>query len=84
MTVFTAFLKVLNKCKITIIIYTIMLILFGVFNMQTSENNTNFVASKPDVLIINQDKEEGITKNLIEYIQENSEIVELKEGQRNE
>lgn len=79
MTVFTAFLKVLNKCKITIIIYTIMLILFGVFNMQTSENNTNFVASKPDVLIINQDKEEGITKNLIEYIQENSEIVELKE-----
>ncbi len=78
MTVFRTFLKVLNKCKVPIIMYTVMLIFFGGFNMQTSENSTNFVASKPDILIINQDKEEGITKNLINYIEENSKIIEIK------
>ena len=53
MTVFKTFLKVLNKNKFVIILYTIILLLFGGINMQTSENSTNFVASKPDVLIIN-------------------------------
>lgn len=78
MTVFKTFLKVLNKCKVPIIMYTVILIFFGGFNMQTSENSTNFEASKPDILIINQDEEEGITKNLIDYIEENSEIIDIK------
>lgn len=82
MTVFRAFLKVLNKCKVPIIMYTVMLIFFGGFNMQTSENSTNFVASKPDILIINKDKEEGITKNLIEYIKENSNIKEIENNEQ--
>lgn len=77
MIVFKTFLKVLNKCKVPIIMYTVILIGFGGFNMQTSENNMNFVASKPDILIINQDEEVGITKNLIDYIKENSNIVEV-------
>ena len=34
MIVFKTFLKVLNKCKMTIILYTVMLIVFGVLNMQ--------------------------------------------------
>ena len=78
MIVFKTFLKVLNKCKVPIIMYTVFLIAFGGFNMQTSENSTNFVASKPDILIINQDKEVGITQNLIEYIKNNSNIVDVK------
>lgn len=82
MIVFKTFLKVLNKCKAPIIMYTVILIFFGAFNMQTSENSTNFVASKPDVLIINQDKEEGITKNLIEYIKENCNIKEIKNDEQ--
>lgn len=82
MTVFRAFLRVLNKGKATIILYTIILIFFGIFNMQTSENSTNFVASKPDILIINQDKEEGITKNLMDYLKENSQIIEIKEEEQ--
>ena len=76
MIVFKTFLKVLNKCKMTIILYTVMLIVFGVLNMQTSDSSTNFVASKPDVLIINNDKDEGITKDLIKYITDNSNIIE--------
>ena len=41
MTVFKAFLKVLNKCKVPIILYTVLLIGFGGFNMQTSDNSTD-------------------------------------------
>ena len=70
MTVFKTFLKVLNKAKAPIIMYTVFLIFFAGFNMQTSENSTNFVASKPDILIINQDKEEGITENKYCYKEE--------------
>lgn len=80
MIVFKTFLKVLNKCKMTIILYTVMLIVFGVLNMQTSDSSTNFVASKPDVFIINNDKDEGITKDLIKYITDNSNIIELDDS----
>lgn len=81
MIVFKTFLKVLNKCKMTIILYTVMLIVFGALNMQTSDSSTNFVASKPDVLIINNDKDEGITKDLIKYITDNSNIIEIDDSE---
>ena len=81
MTVFKTFLKILNKNKFIIILYTMFLIFFGGFNMQTSENNTNFVASKPDIMIVNYDEEKGITKDLIKYIEENSNVVDLKNNE---
>lgn len=82
MTVFKTFLKVLNKCKVVIIMYTAFLIFFGAFNMQTNENATNFVADKPDVLIINEDNDNKITKNLTEYIKENSNIIKIKNNEQ--
>lgn len=81
MTVFKTFLKILNKNKFIIILYTLFLIFFGGFNMQTSENNTNFVASKPDIMIVNYDEEKGITKDLIKYMEENSNVVDLKNNE---
>lgn len=78
MTVFKTFWKILNKNKATVIIYTVMLLIFGASNMQTSENNMSFIASKPDVLIINYDEEKGITKNLIKYITDNSNIIDIE------
>ncbi len=81
MTVFKTFWKILNKNKITVIIYTIMLLIFGASNMQTSENSMNFVASKPDVLIVNLDEEKGITKDLIKYITNNSNIIDIEKTQ---
>ena len=77
MTVFKTFLKILNKNKFTVILYTVILLVFGISNMQTSENNMSFVASKPDVLIVNYDEEKGITKDLIKYISNNSNIVHI-------
>ncbi len=81
MTVFKTFLKVLNKCKVTIILYTVILIGFGGFNMQTSDNATNFVASKPDIFIVNQDEEKGITQNLIEYMKNHSNVVDIENNE---
>ena len=81
MTVFKTFLKILNKNKFIIILYTMFLIFFGGFNMQTSESNINFVASKPDIMIVNYDEEKGITKDLIKYIEENSNVVDLKNNE---
>ena len=78
MTVYKTFFKVVNKYKFLILIYTGMLILFAGFNMQTSQNSTNSVAEKPDVLIINNDKEQKLSKNLVEYIEKNSNIVDIE------
>ena len=43
MTVFRTFLKVVKNYKFVILLYTVLLVGFAGFNMQTSENNTNFV-----------------------------------------
>lgn len=81
MTVFKTFFKIVNKYKGIILMYTIILVAFGGINIKTNDNNTNFVASKPDVLIINNDENEGVTKNLIEYIEKNSNIIEIKDNE---
>ena len=81
MTVFKTFLKVLKACRVPIILYTVILICFGGFNMQTSDTAVSFVASKPDVLIISEEDNQGITKNLIEYIEANSNIKEIQDGE---
>lgn len=81
MTVFRTYLKVLKSCIITVAIYTIVLIIFGIFNMQTSDTSTNFVSDKPDILIINNDDENNITKNLISYIESNSNIIDIENTQ---
>ncbi len=78
MIVFKTFLKILNKNKFIIIMYTAILIFFGGMNMSTNDKSTNFVTSKPDVLIINNDEDIGITKNLIDYIKSNSNIIDIK------
>lgn len=79
MTIFKTFIKILNKNKFIIILYTVLLLLFGGFNMQTSDNNINFIAVKPDIVIVNKDEEKGITKNLINYLEKNANITEIEE-----
>lgn len=77
MTVFKAFLKIVKKCIFPIILYTVILILFSGINLSTNDNNMNFVSSKPDIYIINNDKYEGITKSLIDYMTANSKVIKL-------
>lgn len=81
MTVFKTFFRIINKLKPTIILYTALLIIFGAVNMKTSDNNINFVNSKPDILIINQDVNKGLTKNLIDYMKKNSNIMKVENNE---
>lgn len=81
MTVFKTFWKIVKKYKGTIILYTVILVVFGGMNMTTKEHQTSFVEEKPDVLMINQEEEVGITKNLLDYIKANSNMIEIEENE---
>lgn len=78
MIVFKTYTKVLKACFASVIMYTVILILFGGINLKTNDTNTNFVSSKPNVLIINKDEEKGITKSLIKYFKKNSNIKDIE------
>lgn len=78
MIVFKAFLKVLNKCKAPIIMYSVFLVFFGGFNLQTSDHSMQFEASKPDVFIINHDANGHLANHLTHYIESHSNIVKIK------
>ena len=81
MTVFKAFWKVIKKYKGTIILYTVMLVLFGGLNMTSNNISTTFVDSKPDILIINNDEEVGLTKNLVDYLRSNANVIDVEKDE---
>ncbi len=78
MIVFKAFLRVVNKCKGPIILYTAILVLFSTINTSTNDNTMDFTAERPDILIINNDSSESFTQNLINYLTENSNIIDIE------
>ena len=79
MTVFNTFWKVINKYKGTIILFTVMLVAFGGINTTSSNKSLDFTNNKPDILIINNDQNKGLTKNLISYLKENTNVKNIKE-----
>jgi len=81
MTVFKTFLKILKKNKFIIIMYTVILLGITLTNMSNSDTNTNFIATKPDILIINNDTNEGITKNMIEYFDKKCNIKNIENNE---
>ena len=82
MTVFNTFWKVINKYKGTIILFTVMLIAFGGINTTSSNNSLDFTNNKPDILIINNDQNKGLTKNLISYLKENTNVKDIKDEEK--
>ena len=78
MIIFKTFLKVLNKNKFIVILYSVILLFFGFSNMQTKDENQNFISSKPDVLLVVSDEIEGLTKHFIYYIDKNTNRKEIK------
>lgn len=78
MTVFNTFFKVIKKYKGTVILYTVMLIVFGTLNMTSNNETTTFIDTKPDVLIISNDDNIGLTKNLTDYITDNTNVVKIE------
>ncbi len=76
MTVFKAFLKVLNKCKGIIILYSVVLVIFGAFSTFDENAASSFVESKPDIAIVNKDENSLFTKSFVNYIEEHANIKE--------
>lgn len=77
MTVFKTILKILNKLKGMIILYTAILVAITALNQTSGNNMTNFEDSKPSVLIVNKDSEDNITKGFEDYISKHSEIKDI-------
>lgn len=78
MTVFKTFWKIVNKYKGTIILYTVMLISFGGINLASNDTTTTFTSTLPNIAIINNDESTIITNNLINYLSENSKVVDIE------
>ena len=74
MTVFKTILKILNKLKGMIILYTAILVAITALNQTSGNNMTNFEDSKPSVLIVNKDSKDDIAKGFEDYISKHSEI----------
>ncbi len=81
MTVFKTFWKVVKKYKGTIILYTTLLIIFGGLNMSANNQSTQFVDSKPDILIINHDQNHKLSNHLVKYIKKHSNLVKIKQNE---
>lgn len=76
MTVFKTFWKVVNKYKGTIIGYTVMLLVFGTLSMSSNDVTSDFKSSKPDVIIVDNDKS-VLSNNLVKYFNDNANILDI-------
>ncbi len=77
MIVFKTILKILNKLKGLIILYTIMLVSVTLVN-QTSGNVDSFEEIKPSVIIVNNDKSESkVTNHFIKYLENHMEVKDI-------
>ena len=73
MTIFKTYWKIVKKNIGIIILYTVMLLVFGTMNLKTNKNSFEFVSSKPDIIIVNNSS--GIiTDNLISYLKTNANV----------
>lgn len=79
MTVFKAFLKVLNKNKVMVILYTVILIGISSANFSMGDNTTTFEASKPNIVIVSKD-DSKITENFINYLDKNCTIKDIEQN----
>lgn len=77
MTVFKTFWGIVNKYKATVILYTVILVGFGGINMSTNDMSTDFTASKPDIYIVNEDKDNKLSNNLVKYFEKTSVIKDI-------
>ena len=74
MTVSKAFWNIVGKNIGTIITYSIILIMFGSMNISSNSSTLTYEAVQPKIVIFNHDEERGVTKEFIEYLNENADI----------
>lgn len=74
MTVFKTILKILNKLKGMLILYTVMLVAITAINQSAGNSTTNFEESKPDILIVNNDNNNTVTEGFVDYVSKHCKI----------
>ena len=73
MTIFKTYWKIVKKNIGIIILYTVMLLVFGTMNLKANKNSFEFISSKPDIIIVNNSS--GIiTDTLISYLKTNANV----------
>lgn len=75
MTIFKTFLKLVNKNKSHLILYTALLIAFTCITLSSDQANINYVDAKPDVIIVDKDNSK-LSNNLKSYFKQNSNLRE--------
>ncbi len=75
MTIFKTFLKLVNKNKGQLILYTALLILFTCITLSSDNTNINYVDAKPDVIIVDKDNTK-LSNHLKKYFKENAKVKE--------
>lgn len=78
MTVFKTFFKIASKNIGIIMLYTVLLVLFGSMQFQTNDT-IGFVAEKPNVIIV-QKENTILANNLVDYFKENANIIKNYEN----
>lgn len=81
MIVFSTFWRIVKKYKGTILLYTVMFIMFGGINLTSNSTNDMFTPTKPNIFIVNKDSNMGLTKNLINYLKKNTNVVSLEDDE---
>lgn len=74
MTVSRAFWRIALKNIGTIIMYTVILVMFGTMNMSASNTSVEYEALKPPIVVFNHDENVGMTKSFVDYLEKNAEI----------
>ena len=74
MTVSKAFWKIVLKNIGTIVMYSVILIMFGTVSASSSQDAGRFEATKPTIAIYNHDEDGDIARNFVEYLNKNAEL----------
>lgn len=76
MIIFSTVFKILNKLKGNLILYTGILLAITLFNT-ASGNMNHYEATKPDILIVNKDQNNEITKGFVTYLKEQATLKDI-------
>ena len=80
MTVFKAFLRILDRNKWIVLMYSAILVIFSAFSLQSGQTAVTFEAVKPDLYLVSHDVDQGITHSLVTYLSDHNNLIELPEG----
>ena len=81
MIVFKTFIKVLKSMLPIVIMYTVILVVFGAVTIKSDEQSGTFSASRPDIYIVNNDEGDAFTDNLVKYLSDKCNEISLPEGE---